>query len=60
MDGIFVPGLAAGVAVAATAVIAMLLYPRLDVTLDPLRVRFEMHAWRPSVRRRRGNKKPRR
>jgi hypothetical protein len=44
----------------ASLVVAMILYPKLHVIFDPLRVRFEMDAWRPSIRRRRGRVKSQR
>jgi len=43
-----------------TLVAAMILYPKLHVIFDPLRVRFEMDAWRPSLRPRARTAKPRR
>jgi hypothetical protein len=43
-----------------TLLAAMILYPRFHVIFDPLRVRFEMDAWRPSLRPRPRRAKPRR
>jgi hypothetical protein len=58
MDGVFMLGCAVALGVVGSVVIAMILYPILDVDFDPLRVKFKMRARRPSVRRRHGNKKP--
>lgn len=60
MDGVFILGCALALAVVASVVIAMILYPILDVDFDPVRIKFKMRARRPSVRGRHGSKKARR
>jgi hypothetical protein len=60
MDGaFFMLVLVLPLAFVATLVVAMILYPRLHVTFEPLGLRFEMHAWRPPLRRRVRTAKPR-
>jgi len=61
MDGaFFMLVLVLPLAFVAILVVAMILYPKLHVIFEPLRVRFEMDAWRPSLQRRARRAKPRR